>query len=388
MAARPRGCGAFHGSGAASRLQPSGRSGGPAPSWQLVQTFNTGTDWPDYSYPAAQSANDVWVTGQQHSSESPLVVHWNGTSWQQIATPSGFAQSGPVTALSATSMWTFSSIFKGNRTTWYALNWNGSSWKSYMLSTSTANSLGYNMTGAAAFSTTNVWAFGELPQTNNPLGGGQFGPPFAARWNGKAWVQVSMPGTVGLGLSALSPDDIWAFGPTKATAGRANETMIGMHWNGTSWSTLAVPLYTLSGHKTQLYSMLADGPDSVWAVENVGYRSSTGLLPGFVLAHWNGSAWQEVTTDTSDVASYAIADGHGGLWIPSEVYKTLKHTLLHYSGGTLATAALPVYDNYIVQFPSALALIPGSDALLDPATLQPRTSKGHWQGAIFESQGS
>jgi len=356
-----------------------------APAWQLVQKVNIGSDWPDYTYGSADSANDAWVSGYRHSSEATLVEHWNGKSWQQVEVPGGFKGNGPVAALSASDMWTFASKTSGSSASWYALRWNGSAWKSFELSTGTASSFTYEMTGAAAFSSTDAWAFGELPTSNNPLGEGQFGAPYAARWNGSTWTRVSMPGTVGLGLSALSPDDIWGFGPTAATAGLQNETMIGMHWNGTSWSTLAVPTYSLAGYPTQVDSMVADGADSVWAVENAGYTTSGGLQPGFILAHWNGSAWSVVTTDTSDVAGYAIADGHGGLWIPAEVYTTLKHTLLHYSGGTLATDALPAYTNYTVQFPEALTLIPGSDALWDPTTLQPATATGSWQGAIFRN---
>jgi hypothetical protein len=172
-----------------------------------------------------------------------------------------------------------------------------------------------------------------------------------------------MPGTPVLGVSALSASDIWAFGPTAATAGLNTQDMIGMNWNGTSWSTLAVPAYTLSGQQTTLQAAVALGPANLWAVEAVGTfqppDSGAAVSKGLVLAHWEGSAWSEVFETASDAYQGALtADGQGGIWFAGTTSSTGPRQLFHFSNGQLTQVQAPSQAGYSAEI-SAMALIRG-----------------------------
>src|SRR5580700_954604 len=93
-----------------------------------------------------------------------------------------------------------------------------------------------------------------------------YGTPYVRRYNGHAWTSATMPGDA-LAVSPLSATDMWAWGPTTKTLGRSTPVVDAMHWNGRSWSTLAVPRYVVSGHRAIVQQLVATGPSSLWAVE-------------------------------------------------------------------------------------------------------------------------
>jgi hypothetical protein len=359
-----------------------------APGWRLVKVYGASAGSPFLAGLSATRATDAWVSGATSAlfTQALFIGRWNGRSWTRLAAPQAFTVTPPqnvydgvIGSSTRTDMWTFPAIYSTAFSLifeQYALHWNGAAWQSFKL----PGALG--ITGTAVFGPADAWAFGEAP-TKLP---GGIGAPYAARFNGRAWRRVSMPGTATLGVSALSAHDIWAFGPTARTAGLLSQVMIGMHWNGRSWGTLAVPRYRESGKLAVVQSMIALGRTSVWAAESLpANRCGCQPMPlGIILAHWNGRSWREVVRDASDAYQGGlVADGRGGLWLQSFNAKSPTVTqLLHYSGGRLTRVQEPSVAG-LSTFNFQTALIPGTTSLWAVARLAPaRGATG--EGAIFK----
>jgi hypothetical protein len=116
----------------------------------------------------------------------------------------------------------------------------------------------------AVISPSDVWAFGTKPGSGSGLG---YGPPWAIRYNGHSWQSVSMPG-VATSVSTVSASDIWALGPSAATAGNdgAEQVPLAMHWNGKSWRSLTLPAPApVNGFAWHADSIVALSASDVWA---------------------------------------------------------------------------------------------------------------------------
>jgi hypothetical protein len=142
---------------AVTALSPSdawavGRCCGPNLGKSLVLHWN-GTTWTRQASPnpsqmgagsfnrlsgvSAVSGTDAWAVGYygritaQGSAGKPLILHWDGTSWTQAASPFFGTASGldSVAAVSSTDVWATGGTFrnKGLGTT-VILHWNGSAW--------------------------------------------------------------------------------------------------------------------------------------------------------------------------------------------------------------------------------------------------------------------
>ena len=360
----------------------------PAPGWRIVKVYGASAGYPVLEGLGATSRSDAWVSGTTAAGTHGLFIErWNGSTWQQLAVPRGFRRDvtdGVIGAASLRDMWTFPIVNNGSTAEQYALHLNDGKWQSFKLSAYPG------LFGTAVFSPSDAWAFGQA-LTKNP--GFGFGAPYAVRYNGNAWRRVSMPGTAVLGVSPLSPSDIWAFGPSAKTAGLTGQDVIGMHWNGRSWSTLAVPRYTLSGQRAGVQSMIALGPDDVWAAESLPAPcGGCAERPPFgtILTHWNGRGWREVIKDTSDAyqgqtvggQGALAADGSGGLWVEAFNAKSSTQGLLHYGGGRLSRTPEPSLKGFSVYL-FRMVLIPRTTSLWAAAELAPARGGGT-PSAIFK----
>ncbi len=113
----------------------------------------------------ARSANDVWAVGEYSSSSTPLatlILHWNGTKWAQVPSPNPGAPGNELNAVSAdsaTDAWAVGTILaSGGVTDTLILHWNGTSW-SQVSSPTPANSY-LNLAGVSAISASDAWAVG------------------------------------------------------------------------------------------------------------------------------------------------------------------------------------------------------------------------------------
>jgi hypothetical protein len=332
------------------------------PGWRITKLVESPAGYTFLQGVAASGKSDAWVVGT--TVQTLVIDRWNGGRWKPLAVPAAFTLSGSggvndsvIGAASAGDMWTFPAVSNGTTNVNYALQRDGGTWKTFKLT-------GANViSGTAVFSLSDAWAFGFA--TGNAAASG-YPRPYVARFNGHAWKRASMPGDA-LGVSPLSANDIWAYGPSVKSLGQSTPDVIAMHWNGKAWGTLAVPRYKLSGQRAYVQQLVALGPSDLWAYEDLPVNRGTGQPagPGLVLAHWNGHRWSSVIKDTSDTGMGAlVSDGHGGVWLQAVNVTSGADEFLHYSAGRLSRVAEPTRAGYDTSGGiSGVALIPGTESL-------------------------
>ena len=262
---------------------------------------------------AALSATNIWAVGftsTTGSAEHTLILHWNGTVWQQVASPSpspagNFLQG--VAATSASNAWAVGWYFSGNRGTNILIeHWNGTAWRR-VTSPSVADGF---IAGVAATSASNAWA----------AGGGQFGgSAFILHWNGTAWRRVALPipdkGGLLTGVAATSARNAWAVGSSFLTnSARPIHTLI-LHWNGTTWQRVKSP-NPRPRFNNFLQGVAATSSRNAWAV---GWYFTPGVTHRHTLIeHWNGTAWQQVASpdpsSTRNVLNGVAASASRNVW--------------------------------------------------------------------------
>jgi hypothetical protein len=179
---------------------------------------------------AAHSASDAWAVGVTSSSPfgargrpapggratatadpQALILHWNGTSWQRVPSPSPGAVDllTSVGASSATSAWavglTQASITSAPQT--FTLRWNGSAWKQVASPDPGGPGRSDQLFGVVVNSASSAWAVGSSAGSKVII----------LRWNGSAWAAVPSPnpGSLSnelLGVAAQSASNIWGVG--------------------------------------------------------------------------------------------------------------------------------------------------------------------------------
>lgn len=194
-----------------------------------------GTDT-EFTAVKAFSASDAWAVGQTASAGSTfrktLAMHYNGTAWAAVPTPSPGTRTNLVTAVdgvSGTDVWMAGyslNLPYGNRIRQSLIqHWNGSAWTQV----ASPNSGSTYLYDVSAVSATDAWAVGFAST----------GGAFVIRWNGSAWNTVAAPPLASLeSVAARTGSDVWVAGSDDAGASAL------AHWNGTSWSVTPV---TVSG---------------------------------------------------------------------------------------------------------------------------------------------
>ncbi len=128
------------------------------------------------------------------------------------------------------------------------------------------------LSGVAATSATNAWA----------VGGAHDDTLLVMHWNGTSWSRVRAPRLHGAAflqsVAASSARDAWAVGAV------GNRTLI-LHWNGVSWKRVPSPSPAGS---PQLTSVTVSTRGAAWAV---GFRH-TRNGPVYLILHWTGRNWR------------------------------------------------------------------------------------------------
>jgi hypothetical protein len=232
---------------------------------------------PSVSFPAvlngvaAISATDVWAVGELFNSidvGQTLIEHWDGTAWTRVPSPNpGGSGNGNflfgVAAVSAANVWAVGGYVTGptfvHKT--LILHWNGSTWRHVPSpSPSPASNL---LNGVSASSATDAWAVGS-----NANGAGME-QTLTEHWDGTAWKHVPSPNPGGMshfnllnGVAAVSAVDAWAVGDYENNAG-AQLSLIE-RWNGAAWRL--VPSPNPSSSSNLLSGVSASSATSIWAV--------------------------------------------------------------------------------------------------------------------------
>ena len=197
------------------------------------------------------SATDCWAAGNNWSatsSETVLLLHWNGTVWAKVAPPTlpaGADYSGlyGVTCVTATACWAVGYGENSTLARAIVLRWNGTAWS---LSPNPTPTSGTNsdLMNVSCNSATQCFAVGRTfaspPGTSmNRL---------VLRWNGTAWATMSTPVPTGATLTSL--EDVDCAGTSACWAvGRFSANGVGirrfvLQWNGSAWAIASTPLPT------------------------------------------------------------------------------------------------------------------------------------------------
>jgi len=272
---------------------PAGASGGAVPAGKAVSGCLPGVVPNGFlAAVAASSSSNSWAVGSYSRSigqSQTLAEHWNGSTWCQVTSPnpgstSAAHQLSGVTVLSGSSAWAVGSYGSSTVSKTLVLHWNGTAWQQQASPNPAGFSAGSQLLGVAATSSANAWAVGlSAKSVVTTL-------TLITRWNGTRWVRVPSPNPGGTGsgsrnvlvsVAATSATNAWAVGYY------VNSTSNGpviLHWNGTAWKQQAV---TNPPPGAGLSSVAAVSPASAWAVgaSNCAPQCKT------LIEHWNGSTW-------------------------------------------------------------------------------------------------
>jgi hypothetical protein len=263
---------------------------------------------------ATISSRNVWAVGKTgtKSSFSSLIEHWDGKNWQIVPSPNPVGsidtELTAVTALSCSNIWAVGFALVSGQSAQQSVieHWNGISWKLVKSPSQPGNT---RLQGVAALSASNIWAVGYSMDSLQR----EFS--LIEHWNGSQWQIITNPNPSAslnelTGISAISPQDIWAvglaFGYTSTSAAASplsgGPPLSGFHplaeqWNGSVWTTVAVPDPIGELQHDVYQSVTATSSTDVWAVGHSFTPSTTSAL----IAHWNGTNWQTVQSPSPGI---------------------------------------------------------------------------------------
>jgi hypothetical protein len=262
-------------------------------TWQVVATPNHPTA-NHYLYAAAAVASDdVWVVGEYEppgGGRSTLTLHWDGTSWSIIPSPNPAVYNGlyAVAATSPTDVWAVGYYYTQSAQQTLIEHWDGTSWS---IVSSPNVGTGWNLLRAVTVVPNpqqDLWAVGYYYRDDgNPS-------TLVQQWNGTIWSVVPSPdGSTRenylTGVSSTAPNDAWAVGYYNTPTGLY--LPLTEHWDGTSWQV--VPSPSLSPSLTAPTAVSSTSAKEVWAVGSYFNENAAQLT---LAQQWDGTSWQVFTT--------------------------------------------------------------------------------------------
>jgi hypothetical protein len=224
---------------------------------------------------AALSTTNAWSVGN-------AIVHFNGSSWSAVANVAGGGTLADVSALNAGNVWAAGSVGSVP----LVEHWNGKTW-TQVATASLSDTAAFN--SILALSANDVWAGGQIVIPNVAI------EPLFEHWNGQTWTVVNGPSEAAFirKLAGTGPTDIWAVGYTTS----ATPKPVIEHFNGKEWKRVSAPFPGLGG---ELFGALALSPTDAWAVgfatlAQVGNSQQIlGSPIQTLIEHWDGKSWQIV----------------------------------------------------------------------------------------------
>jgi len=336
-----------------------------SPGWHIVKILkHCGND--SLSGVTTTGPRDAWALGVPGGSGPRCgadVEHWNGRNWSRVPVPRGLIAGRdasltvpiPVAASSATDAWIFPNVLSSLPMSPYdyALRWTGTAWRK------SAFPAHLSVLLAAAFGPADVWAFGGIDDADGTV------VPYAARYSGHSWRKAVVP-VAPLGISARSAHDMWAIGPTPATASKplAKQVLLAAHWTGRRWRSISVPAISAPAATSSLASgfVATVGPDNIWWAYQVTAKepSAAGLL------RWYRGHWHTIRLPAAVGGLDAMTqDGHGGVWLLAQAgtaFYNLAQYLYHYSHGQWTRQRVPSPRRYTSTL-SGMAWTPGTTSV-------------------------
>jgi hypothetical protein len=212
---------------------------------------------------SATSPSDVWAVGAQQDvggAFQTLVEHWDGSEWSAISVPNPGTNGDllyGVDAASTDNVWVVGQQLSSQGPDQALIeHWNGQTWS--VAATPTISS-GTTMLNAVTVQGQDVFAVG---QTDSPAGGGQ---PLVEENDGTAWQIDSLPADgsdwTSLWGVAASSDGVWAVG-TFVDLTTDNSDPLLLHDVGGVWSLDAGPA---PGSGSNILGGVASTGNQLWA---------------------------------------------------------------------------------------------------------------------------
>jgi hypothetical protein len=318
------------------RAAPATGRAGPAESPNPSSTYN------QLNGVNADSATDAWAVGYYLDSTrvpQPLILHWDGTAWSQVTspTPQGFSTLSAVSALSPTDVWAVGSIFtQANVQRPLIIHWNGTAWSQVK---SPSQGAGQNpLLGVSAVSATSAWATGEYTTSTGAT------RDVILHWNGAAWSRVKSPepgsDSVLLSVSAKPGAGAWAVGSWRRTA-RSLVKSLTVHWNGRAWSKVNSPSSAPAGAGfASLRAVSSVSPAAAFAAGSILPNQLRSTIKTLVM-NWDGRSWSKqpgaslsrANNELDGVSADSATDAWAVGWARDlDKFETYHSVTLHWDG--------------------------------------------------------
>jgi len=262
--------------------------------------------------------NNAWTVGLINIGQgntNQVIEHFDGTKWSVSPGPKFLPGDQPslesLTAISPSDMWAAGFILTDNGQRLFPLfeHYDGTAWTAFQ--TTFGNG---TIFGVSADASNDVWAVGSVAQSQT----------FVEHYDGNTWAVIPSP-NAGLGFNvlfgvvALAQDNVWAAGyfTQDVNSTRPAKTLIE-HWDGTSWKIVTSP--NMGPHSVfqsnQLYGITAVSANDIWAFGSWFSADGSGQQSTLVL-HWNGTGWMIVPSPNPANSNFRADILFGGTVIPT-----------------------------------------------------------------------
>ena len=306
------------------------------------------------------SATNAWAVGFNNNPNGPqfaentLIEHFDGQSWQIVPSPNKALPQNELHAVagsSATDIWAVGTALDpaASPAKTLILHFNGSSWT--IVPSPSPDTSNNTLFAVAAISPTNAYAAGyhqALPTTANPNPKSE---TLILHWDGTNWTQVATPNpnlAAGsnnqlLGMTAVSATDIWAVGFSGNL--QASFVPLALHFDGISWNPVAAVPPSTAATGDYFSAISAVNSNDIWAV---GQTNGNSTHP--VLEHWDGVQWTKFgfrfsqTTNSNFVALYSVsAVASQFVWAVGEIAGS--PLILQWDGAIWNQVAAPIVNS-------------------------------------------
>jgi hypothetical protein len=330
---------------------------------------------------AATSARNAWAVGQATVSGKTIILHWDGTAWRRVPspTPKGGGALYAVAATSSRNAWAVGGS-DGPPGTTEILHWNGTAWRSVP---SPAPRGGGALFGVAATSAGNAWAVGCAGNCFQGFGGIK---TLTLHWNGSTWRRVPSPspgtGSALSGVAAVSARNAWAVGCTAfCFLSSARPHTVILHWNGTGWQRAPSPARARIG---ALNGVAATSAGNAWAVGCAGHCFGPMATTSTMIVRWNGTTWKDVASPSpagNSVLTAVAATSARNAWAVGYTRGSGKTLIAHWDGAAWRRVPSPTPGQFsqllgVAATSRRNAWAAGAD--LNAAIVQ------HWNGSTWK----
>ena len=222
---------------------------------------------------AAAGPDDVWAVGTVQN--QGRILRWDGTQWNIVPIPVfDYSFLFDVAVVAPDDVWAVGSVGFYDAET-LILHWDGSDWT--QVASPSPASYRNRLNAISVLDADDIWAAGWATEGQSTFSG------TILHWDGTDWsvspISGDSPETSGstqlFGIAAASSTEAWAVGWELDWTVRKNTIM---QWDGSTWTRIAnTP--NLSSYFNQLEGVTVVAPGEAWGVGHIGGNSSGQYLP-------------------------------------------------------------------------------------------------------------